>query len=157
MKVLIISDTHGKLDNFKKVLNIEKSVDMILHLGDVCHDEEEIRELANCDVRYVRGNCDIFSYESDSLDFKIGNYNFHMEHGHFISTNLQSIAYKAEEIGADVMLFGHTHIPLLTWVGDVRIINPGSLSKPRQSDGKPTYLVMNVDNNGEIEFFPKHL
>lgn len=157
MKVLIISDTHGRLENFKEVLSMEKPVDLILHLGDVCRDEEEIRELAGCDVRYVRGNCDIFSRERDSLDFRIGNYNFHMEHGQYLPDSLQSIAYKAEEIGADVMLFGHTHIPLLTWSGNVRIVNPGSLSKPRQSDGNPTYIVMNVDNSGEIAFHPKHL
>lgn len=159
MHILVISDTHGHLDNLREVLKLDGPFDMILHLGDVCHDEEEIREMAGerCTVTFVRGNCDYFSREPDTRDFKLGKYKIHMEHGMFLPDSLQSISYKAEEIGADIMFFGHTHRPLLTWQGNVRIINPGSISKPRQTDGNPTYLIMDVDRDGEVSFTPKHL
>ena len=159
MKILVISDSHGKLENVRRVFGLERPFDMVLHLGDVSHDEDEIRELAGerCTVCFVRGNCDLFSREPGHRDFKLGKYNIHMEHGQFLPDSLQSIAYKAEEIGADIMFFGHTHRPMLTWQGDVRIANPGSISEPRQADGIPTYLVMEVDGEGEIQFTPKKL
>ncbi len=154
MKILVISDTHGRLENLKSVLAKEQPLDMILHLGDVCHDEEEIRCLAgqSCTVAYVRGNCDMFSSEPDTRDFRLGNCNIHMEHGHRLPSSLQTIVYKAQEIGADIMLSGHTHCPMQIKEGNVRIINPGSLERPRQSDGRCTYMIMNVDKDGEIRF-----
>ena len=159
MHILVISDTHGRLDNFREVMRLDGPFDMILHLGDACHDEEDIREIAGvrCPVAVVRGNCDFMSSEPATRDFKIGRYKIHMEHGHLLPNSLQSISYKAEELGADIMFFGHTHSPLLIWQGNVRIINPGSLSRPRQSGGNPTYLLMDVDGDGEITFTPKHL
>lgn len=159
MRILVISDTHGNLTNVREVLRKEGSFDMILHMGDVCHDEEELRELAGerCTVTFVRGNCDFFSREPDTRDFKLGKHRIHMEHGHYLPNSLQSISYKAEELGADIVFFGHTHNPLLTTVGNVRIANPGSISKPRQSDGLPTYIIMEVDKDGEITLSPHHL
>lgn len=159
MHILVISDTHGHLENVREVLKKDGPFDMILHLGDVCRDEDELRDMAGerCTVSIVRGNCDIFSREPDQRDFKIGKYNIHMEHGQYLPYSLQSISYKAEEIGADIIFFGHTHSPLLTWQGNVRIVNPGSISKPRQADGNPTYLLMDVDAEGEISFTPGHL
>ena len=157
MRVLIISDTHGRLRNLKTVLEKEPAPDLILHLGDVSHDEEEIRELAGCTVTFVKGNCDYFGREPETRDFKLGKHKIHMEHGHRLPDSLQSVAYRAEELGADVMLSGHTHRPLFTKIGDIVIANPGSLSSPRQADGCPTYMIMTVDEDGELHFEQKKL
>lgn len=159
MKVLVISDTHGDLTNLKEVLKLERPIDMIMHLGDICHDEEEIRELAgqSCTVAMVKGNCDYFSGEPATRDFELGNHKIHMEHGHHLPDSLQSISYKAEELGADMVFFGHTHKPLLTRQGNVQIVNPGSLSRPRQADGIPTYIIMKIDKKGEITLEPEKL
>ncbi len=159
MKILIVSDTHGNLKNFNEILKQESPVDMIMHLGDICRDEEEIRELAGdtCTVAMVRGNCDYFSREPDTRDFSIGNHKIHMEHGHYLPDSLNSIAYKAEELGADFVFFGHTHRPLITKVGDITIANPGSISKPRQSDGCPTYMIMEIDAQGEVHLSLKKI
>ena len=157
MKILVVSDSHGDLRNLKEVMCIEKPFDMLIHLGDILRDEEDIRELAgeNCTVAMVRGNCDYFSKEPDTRDFSLGNHRVHMEHGHFLPGSISSISYKAQELGADIILCGHTHKPLLTKVGDITIANPGSISEPRQGDGVPTYLIMELDNTGEIRFIPK--
>lgn len=159
MKILVISDTHGSLTNVRTVLRSEGPFDMIFHLGDVCHDEDELRELAGerCTVTFVRGNCDFFSREPDSRDFKLGRHKIHMEHGQHLPDSMQSISYKATDLGADYVFFGHTHSPLLTEMGGVTIANPGSISKPRQIDGLATYLIMEVDKDGEITLSPRHL
>ena len=159
MRVLVISDTHGSLRNFKEVWKNEQPIDMIMHCGDICLDEEELREVAGpaCAVAIVRGNCDPFSKEPDERNFKLGNHQIHMEHGHRLPDSLQAISYKAESIGADLIFFGHTHCPLVTRMGGVRIVNPGSLSRPRQSDHCPSYVIMEVGPDGEISLELKKL
>ena len=61
MKVLVISDTHGRLSNLERVLDKVCPLDLILHLGDIEGDHEIIRSMAGCPVVAVKGNNDIFS------------------------------------------------------------------------------------------------
>jgi len=157
MKILIISDTHGNLSNLKKVLEREQPIDQLLHTGDVIDDAEEIRELAGCACAFVRGNCDIFSREPLSRDFGLMTHNIHMEHGHMLPDSFNSIAYKAESVGADILMFGHTHVPVITTVGDITILNPGSLSRPRQANRKASYIIMTLDKDGKAEFELKYV
>ena len=49
-------------------------------------------------------------------------------------------------------MYGHTHRPSLTVEDDLVTLNPGSVSYPRQDDRKPSYIVMNVDGQGNAEF-----
>lgn len=159
MRILIISDTHSNLLNFKRVLRLEGKFDMIIHLGDAGHDEDEIRELAGetCTVSFVKGNCDLLSREPLTRDFKLGKYKIHEEHGNRVSQLDQSVSYYAEELGADIIMLGHTHKPKIVKMGNVRIINPGSLSEPRQADGRPSYILMEMDGEGELSFDLKYL
>ena len=50
-----------------------------------------------------------------------------------------------------MVIYGHTHRPLIDMSGDVAALNPGSLSYPRQDGKKPSYIVMNIDDFGEIQ------
>ena len=61
MKVLIVSDTHRKNDNYFKVLDIHKP-DLVIHCGDVEGSEYALSEAAECPVQIVLGNIDFFSY-----------------------------------------------------------------------------------------------
>ena len=48
-------------------------------------------------------------------------------------------------------IFGHTHVPLLAQCGDVLVMNPGSLSRPRQPGYRPTYILLRIDDRtGEL-------
>ena len=71
MKIGVISDTHGSLDNTKKALDILKDCDTIFHLGDVLYhgprnalpEDYNPKDLAVIfksmdNVIYTRGNCD---------------------------------------------------------------------------------------------------
>ena len=42
MKILVVSDTHGNLMNLREAMRIEAPFDMLMHLGDICHDEEAV-------------------------------------------------------------------------------------------------------------------
>ena len=50
--------------------------------------------------------------------------------------------------GYDVVMYGHTHVPYIEIGDDVTILNPGSISYPRQPGRKPTFLIMEIDEEG---------
>ncbi len=152
MKILIISDTHGDLRNLYTVLEKEKPIDSLFHLGDVSRDDDEIRAIADCACAFVRGNCDWCSDERDFRDFGLLGHTVHMEHGHMLPGSFDAIAARAAALGADILLFGHTHSPVCVRHNGVYIVNPGSLSKPRQSDHRPSYVILNIEAGLEPEF-----
>ena len=47
MRILIVSDTHGSLRNFDIVIEREKEIDMLLHLGDVEGDDDYMEAVMN--------------------------------------------------------------------------------------------------------------
>ena len=157
MKILIISDTHGRLENLYRVLEIEKPVDNLLHLGDFSRDQDEIRAAAECACAFVRGNCDWCCDERDTRDFGLFDHRIHMEHGHMLPDSFAGIAAKAAGLGADIIMYGHTHMPLVHRQNGVYIVNPGSLSKPRQSDRRPSYIIMTIEDGQEPEFEIRYL
>lgn len=58
----------------------------------------------------------------------------------------------ALENGIDIAMYGHTHRPYIEIDEDITILNPGSLSYPRQEGRKPTFLLMEIDDMGEIHY-----
>ena len=60
-RIMVISDTHGRLENLVKALQREGKLDMLIHLGDFEGDDEAIFEMANCKVLMVPGNNDFCS------------------------------------------------------------------------------------------------
>lgn len=61
MKILVVSDTHRKLENLKVILEREQPMDLLIHLGDAEGDEDSIAEMAGCRLEIVAGNNDFFS------------------------------------------------------------------------------------------------
>ena len=59
MKILIVSDSHGNNRNLiHAVKNMSGTMDMMIHLGDMECSPDRIRELVDCPVEMVKGNCD---------------------------------------------------------------------------------------------------
>ena len=158
MKVLIVSDTHRKNASFYDVLEIEQP-DMGIHCGDAEGAEFEFREVADCPVEVVLGNNDFFSALPGELTLDIGPYKVWVVHGHnfFVSMGRENLKEEAAVRGADIVLFGHTHRPVIDTEGEVIAVNPGSLSYPRQEGRKPSYAVMVLDENDKISFSIKFL
>ena len=77
-----------------------------------------------------------------------------MTHGHnyYVSLDLKVIKDEARARGMDIVMFGHTHRPVIEVEDDITLINPGSISYPRQADGIPTYIMLEIDDNGEMTF-----
>ena len=75
-------------------------------------------------------------------------------HGHryYIGMGNEMLKKEAVAQGADIVMYGHTHRPVIDISNDVIAINPGSLSYPRQENRKPSYIIMELDGNGEAHF-----
>lgn len=154
MKILIVSDTHRRDANLVEVLKKERPIDCLIHLGDVEGSEDYIREIAECPTHIVCGNNDFFCDLPREEEFTLGRYKVLITHGHYyyVSLDTQEIKRQAEARGVDIVMFGHTHRPLLEKSGKVLLVNPGSIGYPRQEGRKPSYIVMEIKANGEAQF-----
>ncbi len=158
MKVLIVSDTHKRNENYFTALERE-TPDMVIHCGDAEGSEYALTESAGCPVSIVLGNNDFFSYLPRELELKIGPYRVWVTHGHnyYVSMGSEEIKREAMVRGMDVVCYGHTHRPVIDTGGDVIVVNPGSLSYPRQEGRLPSYVVMELDEADELHFELKYL
>lgn len=154
MKVLIVSDTHRHNENFLKVIDRVKPVDLVVHCGDVEGDENLIADAAGCPVQMVAGNNDFWSDLPKEKEFMIGNYKVWLTHGHnyYVSMNYETIRHEARARYIDIVMFGHTHKPIVDISDDLTIVNPGSLSYPRQEGRRPSYIIMEIDEKGKADY-----
>ena len=159
MRVLIVSDTHRNNDNYFRVLEKIKDIDLVIHCGDVEGSEYAISEGAGCETLIVMGNNDFFSDLPREIETQIGGYRVLITHGHTYCVSMGSERIKEEALlrGFDIVIFGHTHKPLVDIDDDVIALNPGSLSYPRQEGRKPSYMIMEIDRNGEAHFTVNYL
>ena len=154
MKILIVSDTHRYNENYLRVLERVSPIDMVIHCGDIEGSEYAIAQSAGCPVQMVQGNNDFFSDLPREKEFQLGKYKVWLTHGHtygvMVGNNL--IKEEAKDRGADIVIYGHTHRPVVEWCDAVVAVNPGSLTYPRQEGGKPSFIIMEIDNKGEAHF-----
>lgn len=154
MKILIISDTHRSLKTLREVLEREEPIDMLIHLGDVERQMADIRQMVDCPIHMIAGNNDFLSGLPNEEEFTIGKYKVFLTHGHAYLVNIteEHLQEAARELGADIVMYGHTHRPALTIEEDLVTLNPGSLTYPRQSGRRPSYMVMTIDKAGKASF-----
>lgn len=159
MRVLIVSDTHGKHTGLDRAIEETGDFDMFIHLGDVEGGEDYINSVIICEKHIVRGNNDFFSDLPREEEFYIGRYKAFITHGHpyYVSLNTEYIREEGETRNADVVMFGHTHKPWLERRDGMVILNPGSIAYPRQEGRKGSYLIMEIDENGELVFDQRYL
>ena len=154
MKILIVSDTHRYNTNFLNVVDKTGPLDMVVHCGDVEGSELLISEAAGCPVEMVQGNNDFYSRLPREKEFMIGGYKVWLTHGHnyYIAMNSEVMKQEARMREVDIVMCGHTHKPMVDIGKGVTLINPGSISYPRQENRKPSYIIMEIDSAGEAHY-----
>ncbi len=102
----------------------------------------------------IAGNNDLFSYLPKEKELKIGKYKVWLTHGHtyYVSMSIERLRDAARARGVDIVMFGHTHRPYLDVEQKPMVLNPGSLSYPRQEGRKASYIIMEIDRSGNAEF-----
>lgn len=150
MRILVVSDTHRRqIDLIDRLIELQKP-DLILHLGDNVEDGENISKIFGIETLIVKGNGDLHSdYPYDRIVDVEGKRIF-MTHGHRYSVKMgfMSLYYKGLEVGADIVLYGHTHVPVNVNEKGIIIMNPGSPSLPRQKQKTKTMGLIEI--NGDI-------
>lgn len=147
LRILVVSDTHGQIENVVDYIEKEEKPNMIFHLGDYVKDGLEIGKRFNIPTKVVRGNGDYmekdFNYEEV---VKVDDKKILLTHGHKYDINfsIDRLFYRGKELEADYILFGHTHVPMINKVEDIIIMNPGSSYFPRTRDNKKTLGIINI-------------
>ena len=116
-KVLIVSDNHGRIDTLKKIIDMEKPVDLVIHCGDSEMTDiiPTLTKHSDARVCAVSGDCDIFSDLPSRADFDYMGHHILVVHGHYdnVSYGTHELYRKAKMTGSDIVFFGHTHVPFL--------------------------------------------
>ena len=159
MKILIVSDTHRSHRAYTAMIDKEGEIDMLIHLGDVEGGEYYIEETAMCPVHMVAGNNDFFTPLPREEEFYIGDKKVFITHGHhyYVSRGLERIIAAGINRSADIVMYGHTHRPAIEQEGNMLILNPGSISYPRQQGRQRSYMVMEVNEDNEVNVELKYI
>lgn len=144
MKILVLSDSHGNVENMAKAVELVQPR-LILHLGDVMRDAEKLRHLfPDIPMECVPGNCDLRPGEPAERLLFLEDKRVLICHGHTygVKQSLTRAGLAADEKQLDLFLFGHTHRPLWDYHGRTVFVNPGSIG----SCIRPTYAVVEIEN-----------
>ncbi len=154
MKILVISDSHGKNGRMELAIEQESPLDLIIHLGDLEGGEDLLEAIAPCPVEMVCGNNDFFSPYPREKIIEAGGVRIFMCHGHNygVSMGTERLVQIALQNQCSVAMYGHTHCPMIEEDQGVTVVNPGSISYPRQTNRKPSYMIMEVTEGEKPNF-----
>lgn len=130
MKALILSDSHGWTNEVKEIIDRHREeVDVVYHCGDSELDEDHP---ALEGAKVVKGNCDFGVDFPNEIKEDVKDVCFYITHGHLYNVKMTTdrLSYRAEEVGAAVACFGHSHIATSFKQNGVIYINPGSIKLP---------------------------
>ena len=151
MKILVLSDSHSGLSFMRRCIRAVKP-DAVIHLGDYYDDGEAMaEEHPHIVFHQVPGNCDRYRCPPGAVEvrsYPIGGVWFHMTHGHRhgVKMGIGALLADARKMGAQVVLYGHTHQKYCTQEPDgLWVMNPGSCGSMSGSAG-----VIKIDN-GEVK------
>ena len=150
----VISDTHGLVR--PDVHTALAGVELILHAGDVGDDDilDELELIAP--VRAVYGNTDApgRSRLADAIDVSIAGVSIHVSHGHEVGP--PTAAKLLERYAADVIVYGHTHRPLVSRAAGRLVLNPGAAG-PRRFDIMPSVARLTITHgHADVQLIELH-
>lgn len=157
VRLLVISDTHGYLEAARRAVR-KGPWDHVIHLGDSALDAVSLAAELGIDIVALRGNNEYPGADEplDELVFEAGGARFYAVHGHELdlnhwddklADNLSELARRAAAAGAKAALFGHTHVPMVSEMQGVLLVNPGGISL---GDRRKTCAVVTVDEAGRV-------
>lgn len=148
MKILVVSDTHGDFNSLLRAVKAQPDAEVIVHCGD---GDEQVQLLKDTYkdkmIVGVRGNCDWNSFLPSKETLKICGKKIFITHGHLYNAKmgLYKVVCAAREEGADILLYGHTHIAMNTYEDGLYVMNPGSCSGYMAS-----YGIIEITENGDV-------
>lgn len=146
MKIVVVSDSHGRIEVLSQILQDHADARAFIHCGDIELPEEYFPEFIK-----VRGNNDYYgNYEQERV-LHVGDLSILITHSHqyVYYSRQEQLAKKASRLGCQLVCYGHTHVYNDSVIDDVRLLNPGSCWHNR--DGRnPSYAIVHYED-GKIE------
>jgi uncharacterized protein len=153
MKVLIMSDSHGLTTEIDEITNRHlDETKLVIHCGDseLSKEHSELRLFKG-----VKGNCDLDSELPNELIEDLNGKTLYMTHGHLfnVKASLMNLKYRALEVNANIVCFGHSHIAGAEMIDGILFINPGSVRLPILRKQK-TYAILDLKEKvAKVTFF----
>lgn len=148
MKILVVSDTHGDVNSLLRAVKAQPDAEVIVHCGD---GDEQVQLLKDTYkdkmIVGVRGNCDWNSFLPSKETLNILGKKIFITHGHLYNAKfgLYNLMCAAREEGADILLYGHTHIAMNTYEDGLYVMNPGSCGGYMAS-----YGILEITEKGDV-------
>lgn len=152
MRVLVCSDSHGRLLDVYDAVERE-TPDAVIHLGDHYEDACDLqRSYSDLPIYAVAGNNDWGCDANWNSVITLEGVRIYLTHGHQEGVSFTScgrLVERAEAENCALALFGHTHIVYLHEHTGITVLNPGSISLPRQ--GVASYAMVSLEAGQIVE------
>lgn len=157
MRIIVVSDSHGDVDLLHDIVSRNRgNCDLVIHLGDNLKDINEVmRDFPMIAKLGVLGNCDFASMYLDARiegTFSVEGKRIFYTHGHKynVGFGIEYLVSNAKFNNCNIALYGHTHVAVCEECNGVLVINPGSISRPRDGSGG-TYAIIDI-NDGKVYY-----
>lgn len=142
MRILVVSDSHGLADRLNKIVD-QVAADHVIHCGDFCTEKSLLPKKS---ITVVQGNCDFEELAQEQI-WETDHFRFYVTHGHRfgVKSSVLSLHERGQEVGAQIVCFGHSHIPFCEQLQGILMVNPGSIASPR-GGMPPTYACIELTN-----------
>ena len=127
IRLALLSDSHGRVDRFKALAPELERCDALCHLGDLVPDGQRISQMLGLPLHGVRGNCDGWENAPEEILLNVAGHKLLLCHGHRygVKTSLDALLNSAHFAGAQLVLYGHTHIARIDYPAGMTVVNPG--------------------------------
>ena len=147
MRIIVVSDSHGDCFDLYRAIDAEKHADYVFFLGDGCDEILDASTIYSSRKQFcmVKGNCDLGSKLPANALVSVAGKKIYVTHGYLedVKNGISGLRRHAEETGADIVLFGHTHLQTLEEENGVYYFNPGSIRACR-------YGVIDITESGTV-------
>ena len=143
MKIVVVSDSHGRNEILKTIQKENPDASLFLHCGDLEGDPMDYPGYI-----FVRGNNDYFGDFVNERVIPCMNHKIYLTHSHRCSyfSRTEDLIRRAKQLDCDIVCFGHTHVSFYDVIDGITLVNPGSLSHSR--DSRPcSYAILDVETD----------
>ena len=153
MRLAVFSDSHGPIEEIRNSLKKLSPVDYVLFAGDGIDKLVSSSLGREFKIIAVKGNRDKGAMYPREKTLIVGEKKILVVHGHNhgIKWGLGKLYYKAKEVGAEIVVFGHTHRRLAEEKEGILFFNPGSITAPRDKL-PPSYGLLEIED-GEVDYY----
>lgn len=148
MKIIVFADSHTDVSTMLSIVKFERP-DAVLHLGDQIADGLELQKNIDIIIYLVRGNTDQDNDENEEMLLTLESKRIYMTHGHLykVEDSLTALRNAGIRVGAQIVLFGHTHQPFLTYMDGIWFMNPGRIGRKSNKIIHATYGLICITEN----------